>query len=114
MQAFQKQLAKKHSGSANLRQAAMLNFVGRHDISYQNYFRQTAKSGEDILNHSRAITNGIFSVRRFWSWTLIVISQTLRVTFGADVEHSCMPNGTSTFREIIKNVQKERTNKRTN
>jgi len=43
---------KKHPGSVNLRQVAILNFVGSH-ISCQNYFCRIAKFGEDVVNHCR-------------------------------------------------------------
>ena len=39
----------------------------------------SCKFGEDILNHSRAITSGKFSVWQFWPWTMTLASQKLIV-----------------------------------
>ena len=54
---------KKHSGSANLSQAASLNFVKRQ-TSCQNYLCRIAKFGEDIY-YSHAVASGRLSVRCF-------------------------------------------------
>jgi len=50
---------EKQSESANPHQTDISSFVERH-ISCRKYFRRLAKFGEDALNHSRAIANGIF------------------------------------------------------
>jgi len=55
-----KEKTRKNPESANLRQAAVLNFVENH-ISCQNYFCRIPKFGEDILNHGR--TN-------YYSWKI--------------------------------------------
>ena len=92
-----------------------LEFGWKAYISCQNYLRRIVKFGEDVFNHSRAITSGRFSVRWFWPWTLTLTSQKLRVIFGGDAEHPHqMPwNQTSSSREITTNVTNERTNELT-
>jgi len=48
-----------------------------------------AKCGEDIINHSRDIENGRFSIPWTLTLTLTLTCQKLKVTFGTDAEHPC-------------------------
>ena len=61
------------------------------------YLCQIDKFGEDILNHSRAITSGRFSVWQSWRWTLTLTSQD---SICLEVENRCnfhSKNGDTNF-----------------
>jgi len=45
--------------------------------------------GKDILNHSRTIASGRFSLRRSWPWSLTLTSQKSAVTYDAGAEQQC-------------------------